>query len=58
LGEDASTIRNPTVAMLCAALNCLLLALFDRTGVTNARMTIRTFNAIPADALALLFEPL
>jgi predicted transposase YbfD/YdcC len=58
LGEDASTIRNPTVAMVCAALNCLILALFDRTGVANARMAIRTFNARPADALALLFEPL
>ena len=58
LGEDACTVRQPHVATLLAVLNSTILALFDHLKLTNARTAIRTFAANPAQALALLIQPL
>jgi predicted transposase YbfD/YdcC len=58
LGEDACTVRQPRVATLLAVLNSTILALFDHLKVTNARSAIRTYAAHPAQALALLTQPL
>jgi predicted transposase YbfD/YdcC len=58
LGEDGCPVRQPQVAMVLAALNCLVLALVDRLGFPNARSAIRTFAAHPDQALALILHPL
>jgi predicted transposase YbfD/YdcC len=58
LREDASTIRNRPVAIFLAALNSVILALLDHLAIDNARDAMRTFDARPYDALALLMQPL
>jgi predicted transposase YbfD/YdcC len=58
LGEDACIVRHPLVATILAVLNSAILALFDYLKVTNARTTIRKFDAFPQQALALLVHPL
>jgi predicted transposase YbfD/YdcC len=55
LGEDRCTVRQPLVATVLAILNSTILALFDRLKIVNARSAIRTFDARPHTALALLF---
>jgi predicted transposase YbfD/YdcC len=57
-GEDACIVRHPLVATILAVLNSAILALFDYLQVTNARATIRQFDAFPQQALALLIHPL
>lgn len=56
LGEDACTVRHPQVATVLAALNSLLLAIFDHQGLSNVRSAIRTFAAFPQQALDLLTQ--
>ena len=58
LREDACTVRQPLVATILAVLNSAILALLDHCQFTNARTAIRTFAAFPAQALALLTQPL
>lgn len=58
LGEDACTVRHPLVASVLAVLNAMILAIFDYRKVKNARSAIRTFDAFPDQALALLTQPL
>lgn len=54
LGEDRCTVRQPQVATVLAILNSAILALFDHLKIANARSAMRTFDARPQLALALL----
>lgn len=54
LGEDACKVSSGPVAIVLAALNNAILALFDRLHFSNARAAIRTFAAQPERALAII----
>lgn len=56
LREDATQLASKPASMVIAALNNTLLALLDRSGVTNVRRAMRHFAAHPKDALALLIS--
>lgn len=58
LGEDACKVTSGQAPQVLAALNNIVLALLDLLGVKNAARQIRAFAAAPADALALLMQPL
>ena len=57
LGEDRLQLACKPAALVMAVLNCLILALFDRMHCTNCRQAMRTFDAHPEQALALLRSP-
>lgn len=57
LGEDRLQLSCKPAALVMAALNCIILALFDHFHVTNCRQAMRTYNAHPERALALLCQP-
>lgn len=57
LGEDRLQLSCKPAAVVMAALNCIILALFDHFHVTNCRQAMRTYNAHPERALALLCQP-
>ena len=54
LGEDRLQLSNKPAALVMAVLNCLILALLDHIHCTNCRQAMRTFDAHPEQALALL----
>jgi predicted transposase YbfD/YdcC len=56
LCEDATLLTSKSASMVIAALNNTLLALLDRSGVTNVRRAMRQFAAHPSDALSLLIS--
>ena len=56
LREDATQLASKPASMVIAALNNTLLALLDRSGITNVRQAMRHFAAHPADALSLLIS--
>ena len=58
LGEDACKVMTGQAPQLLATLNNIVLAILDFLGVENAARQIRAFDASPADALALLMQPL
>jgi predicted transposase YbfD/YdcC len=58
LGEDRLQLSHQPAALVMAALNCILLALFDHLHHANCRKAMRLYNAHPEQALALLCQPL
>lgn len=58
LGEDRLQLANKPAALVMTVPNCLILALFGRMHCTNCRQAMRTFDAHPQQALALLRRPL
>jgi predicted transposase YbfD/YdcC len=58
LGEDRLQLACKPAALVIAALNCILLALFDHLHHANCRKAMRFYNAHPDQALALLCQPL
>lgn len=56
--EDACRVRTGQAPEVLAVLNNAVLALMDRLGVNNMAAQMRTFAARPAEALALLLQPL
>lgn len=58
LGEDACRVRTGQTPQVLAALNNVVLALMDYLGVDNVAAQTRVFAAHPADALALITDPL
>ncbi len=58
LGEDACRVRTGQTPKVLAALNNVVLALMDCLGVDNVAAQTRAFAARPADALALITDPL
>jgi len=58
LGEDRLQLSCKAAALVMAALNCIILALFDRLHHTNCGRAMRIYNAHPDQALALLCRPL
>jgi predicted transposase YbfD/YdcC len=57
LGEDRLQLACKPAALVMATLNCLILTLFNRLGIKNCRQAMRTYNAHPEQALALLCQP-
>lgn len=57
LGEDACQVRTGQAPQVLAALNNAVLALADSLKVSNLAALLRTFNAHPGQALALLLAP-
>ena len=57
LGEDACQVRKGQAPQVLAALNNTVLALADSLQVSNLAALLRTFNAHPEQALALLLGP-
>jgi predicted transposase YbfD/YdcC len=58
LGEDRLQLSCKPAALVMAALNCIILALFDRLHYTNCCRAMRSYDAHPDQALALLCRPL
>ncbi len=58
LGEDRLQLSCKAAAFVVATLNCIILALFDRLHHTNSRKAMRTYNAHPEQALALICQPI
>ena len=56
LGEDACQTRTGSVPNLLAQLNSTALSLMDRLGVRNVARQMRSFDAHPEQALALLLS--
>ena len=58
LGEDACKVATGQAPQVLAGLNNVVLAIIDFLGVSNTARQLRLFDATPADALALLMQPL
>lgn len=58
LAEDACTVSRGQTPLVLATLNNAILALADKTGVTNLAAQQRIFAACPDKALSLLLHPL
>ncbi len=58
LGEDHCQVRKGTAPLVLAALNNVVLALFDFLGVTNIPQQMRRLDAQPARAVRLLLGSL
>jgi predicted transposase YbfD/YdcC len=58
LAEDRLQLSHKSAALVMAALNCIILALFDRLQVTNTRKAMRKYDAHPDQALRLIYSPL
>lgn len=58
LGEDHSQVRKGTAPQVLAALNTLVLAVFDFLGVQNVAQQMRRFDAQPQRAVRLLLGSL
>lgn len=58
LGEERLQLSCKPAALVIAALNCILPALFDHLRHPNCRKAMRLYNAHPDQALALLCQPL
>jgi predicted transposase YbfD/YdcC len=58
LGEDRLQLACQPAALVMATLNCVILSLLHHLGVTNCRQAMRTYDAHPEQALALLCRPL
>jgi predicted transposase YbfD/YdcC len=54
LGEDRLQLSHKPTALVMAALNCIILALFDKLHITNIRKAMRKYDAHPDQALRLL----
>src|ERR1051326_6777580 len=58
LGEDRSQVRKGAAQLVLAALNHVVLALFDFLGVANVPQQMRRLDAHPARAVQLLLGSL
>jgi hypothetical protein len=58
LGEDHSQVRKGTAPQVVAALNNLVLAVFDFLGVRNVKEQMRRLDAQPQRAVCLLLGSL
>lgn len=58
LAEDRLQLSDKPAALVMAALNCILLAFFDKLHVTNARKAMRKYDAHPTHALRMLCSAL
>lgn len=58
LGEDHCQVRKGEAPLVLAALNNVVLALFDFLGVRNVPQQMRRLDAHPAQALRLVLDPL
>ena len=58
LREDHCQVRKGAAPQVVAALNNLILAIFDCLGVKNVPHQMRVFDAQPSQAVRLLFGPL
>lgn len=58
LGEDHCQVRKGTAPLVLAALNSLVLALFDFLGVTNVPQQMRRLDAQPGRAIRLVLGSL
>lgn len=54
LAEDRLQLSHKPAALVMAALNCIILTLFDRLHVKNTRKVMRMYDAHPTQALRLL----
>ena len=58
LGEDHSQVRKGTAPLVLAALNTVVLALFDFLGVANVPQQMRRLDAQPELAVRLVLRSL
>lgn len=58
LGEDHCQVRKGVAPLVLAALNSLVLAVFDFLGVTNVPQQMRRLDAQPAQAVRLVLRSL